>query len=648
MECDSIWKIRFSPSQPGNWSYTIVSADDQLDAEDNDGIFECAAATETDIEENPNFRGFLKVSSNKRHLTYADGTPFFWLGGTVWDGNSKNMALNGDYLTYLDDRKEKNFTVIQFLVWENNTGGSRNTGTNEAGNMFVKTWDEINVAAAQNLDQRIKLIIDRGMVPCIFFHWGRELDSTNARRNPYYRHLIARLQAYNVLWCVSGEYDYGSKENARAAGNYIDSIDGTNHLITIHPGPNEGNWSSLEDFKDDSWIDFHMLQIWWQNIAQHTINNYYLLRDKGPAKPLVFSEGNYDDPNADQSRQRRTAWQTILNGSFGFTYGCFHVWNWNEGGNGLAALNIPGCLQTTYMGNFMRTLAWHKLVPGREAGIGGVKNSAYSNEDIVVFFESGVSGYINTFPFNGKASMRWLNAVDGTVEQMDSIEAGGLVKLSSPFGINDAVLHLHGTCTENVAPKAPANLDAKVSPSDSVEITWADNADNEAGFKIEQKAGSTGTYKQMAIVAPNTTRYMGKKQTVGTIYNYRISAFNCANSSAYANEVSLTAENTVNTGQDERLQSLRIYPNPASGGDVSFSLDHGPDAMLTIVNLQGKEILKTALAGGQTLSLPQQWLGKGMYIYQLTGTFGTQCTRFWFNNIFLKIIPPPLPPATIG
>ena len=55
--------------------------------------------------------GFLKVSENRRHLVYGDGTPFLWMGDTAWAVPMR--ASDEEWEAYLADRAAKHFTLIQ-------------------------------------------------------------------------------------------------------------------------------------------------------------------------------------------------------------------------------------------------------------------------------------------------------------------------------------------------------------------------------------------------------------------------------------------------------------------------------------------------------------------------------------------------------
>jgi FG-GAP repeat len=78
-----------------------------------------------------------------------------------------------------------------------------------------------------------------------------------------------------------------------------------------------------------------------------------------------------------------------------------------------------------------------------------------------------------------------------------------------------------------------------------LQLGWADNSDNEDGFKIERKTGTTGTYSQVAVVGANVTAYTDTNLIDGAIYCYRVAAFNTAGTSAYTLEGCAAARSTI-------------------------------------------------------------------------------------------------------
>ena len=90
--------------------------------------------------------------------------------------------------------------------------------------------------------------------------------------------------------------------------------------------------------------------------------------------------------------------------------------------------------------------------------------------------------------------------------------------------------------TSDVPPNDPTNLSATAQSSTQINLSWTDNSDNETGFKIEQKSGSSGNWSEIAQVAANTTSYSDNNLTPNTQYCYQVRAYNSAGNSNYSNE----------------------------------------------------------------------------------------------------------------
>ncbi|MBX3743076.1 MAG: hypothetical protein KF712_18975 [Akkermansiaceae bacterium] len=70
-----------------------------------------------------------------------------------------------------------------------------------------------------------------------------------------------------------------------------------------------------------------------------------------------------------------------------------------------------------------------------------------------------------------------------------------------------------------------------VTPATTITLTWADNSDNETGFRIERKSGQSGTYATIATVPADTTRYTDTTAAYQAgIYIYRVTALGTADS----------------------------------------------------------------------------------------------------------------------
>jgi formylglycine-generating enzyme required for sulfatase activity len=94
-------------------------------------------------------------------------------------------------------------------------------------------------------------------------------------------------------------------------------------------------------------------------------------------------------------------------------------------------------------------------------------------------------------------------------------------------------------------PTAPSDLTAVVVPQDKINLHWTDNSDNENGFKIERKTGSTGTYVLLFTTGADVTSYSDTGLLVDKIYYYRVYAYNSAGDSDYSNEFQTSTPGTM-------------------------------------------------------------------------------------------------------
>jgi hypothetical protein len=78
-----------------------------------------------------------------------------------------------------------------------------------------------------------------------------------------------------------------------------------------------------------------------------------------------------------------------------------------------------------------------------------------------------------------------------------------------------------------------------------LQLAWTDNSNNEDGFRIERKTGTSGTFSQIASVGVNVTSYTDTSLTDGATYCYRLRAFNLAGNSAYSPEGCATVKWTL-------------------------------------------------------------------------------------------------------
>lgn len=93
-------------------------------------------------------------------------------------------------------------------------------------------------------------------------------------------------------------------------------------------------------------------------------------------------------------------------------------------------------------------------------------------------------------------------------------------------------------------PNPPSYLEDTVVSASKVTLTWSDNSDNEAGFKIERKAAG-GIYSQIKTVGKDITTYTDTGLSSDTLYYYRVRAYNNMGNSKYTEAAIRTAQETL-------------------------------------------------------------------------------------------------------
>ncbi len=104
----------------------------------------------------------------------------------------------------------------------------------------------------------------------------------------------------------------------------------------------------------------------------------------------------------------------------------------------------------------------------------------------------------------------------------------------------DAIRFVMVSSTPTLPPNAPSSLAASAVGSAQINLTWADNSNNEDNFIVSSSTVSGGPYTDIATLAASTTSYSNTGLNGGTIYYYVVRAVNAGGSSAFSNQASAT------------------------------------------------------------------------------------------------------------
>ncbi len=380
------WRVRFSPQTPGAWHFVTHSTDGS-----NDGLHGQVGSFDA-----PPYTGDLpllchgsiRAGQSGTHLVHTDGTPFFWLADTAWNGVLRAKAA--DWEVYLAERRRQGFTAIQTVITQ-----WRAFPQDAAGELaFTGTENiRINPAFYQRIDDKLAAIARHGLLPSPVLVWactphdpGHYLSAADCAHLAQYE--VARYAAYRPIWILGGDGEYRGEQAQKwiETGRAVFGESGE-QPVTMHP---RGiNWPG-EDLRNEKWLTFHSYQSGHGDGDEHLrwlqsgppAANWNI----SPVKPVINQEPNYEDHLAYHSRQpfsaqqvrRALYWSLLLSPTVGVTYGHHGIWPWMEEAgvpadhpnSGVAptwqeALQSEGATGVVHLASFFAEIDWPALRPAQ-------------------------------------------------------------------------------------------------------------------------------------------------------------------------------------------------------------------------------------------------------------------------------------------
>jgi surface protein len=210
---------------------------------------------------------------------------------------------------------------------------------------------------------------------------------------------------------------------------------------------------------------------------------------------------------------------------------------------------------------------------------------------------------------------------NGTINFVTGLEYGNDaiaprdVLISKGWIISD-VLDVNCQPIANPAPAAPSNLTTTVfkTQNTNIRIQWADNANNEDGFKVERSEDGT-TFTEIADLTANTFQHEDLQLSETTTYYYRVLAYNANGSSTFSNVAQATTG--ISTDINEKASAINVYPNPVSAYlIIDFKGKEANGAKLNLMNAIGQTI-KEVSVNATTTHIPISDIPSGYYFYQI-------------------------------
>lgn len=229
---DNTWKVRLMPTVEGEWTYQTRSNDSDLNGKT--GSFSCSPPRADN-------HGPVGIQ-NQYHFGFADGTPLFVLGTTLYNWVHRDAALQRQTL---DTLKQNPFNKVRFCIFPkwypyNHVEPPRYPYVKTGANKF--DFERFNPAYFQHIEKRLTDLEALGIqADLILFHpydrWGFS-KMTPAQDDAYLHYLIARLASFrNVWWTMANEWDFMKPaKNWDHIFQTVHKADPYGHLRGIHNG----------------------------------------------------------------------------------------------------------------------------------------------------------------------------------------------------------------------------------------------------------------------------------------------------------------------------------------------------------------------------------------------------------------------------
>jgi hypothetical protein len=437
------WRVRFMPNEAGRWRYRTIAYPGYPGLSQQRGEFQCVRGR---VGNRFTQHGAVQVARSRTHFAHADGTPFFFLGDTVWNGAL--MSAKDDWNQFLNDRVAKKFTAIQFIMespWR-----SAPTDADGRATFTGREKIEINTQAFKRIDERIDAINARGLLAVPVLIWsnhrddpGKFLPESEVIRLAKY--MIARYGAHHVIWILAGDDRYVGEnaERWKRIGRAV--FEYPRAPVMMHP---QGMQLPTDVFQSEQWIS----AIGYQSGHGDDANTLRWIHSgpvmqawsQPPLRPFLNIEPPYEDHVAYQSKQRHTDytmrracyWSLMNAPAAGLTYGAHGIWSWetsaaeplNHKGTGIAkpwheAMLLPGSTQMKYLAEFFTALPWTRLRPAQEllfAQPGADDPAKFisamrtpSGNVAIFYLPAGGEVHLRPETFSDRTKAEWFNPRDG-------------------------------------------------------------------------------------------------------------------------------------------------------------------------------------------------------------------------------------------
>jgi len=370
-----VWRVRFSPDQPGRWTFRTTCSDAaNMGLNEQSGEFLCTSALG---QSRFDHHGPVRVASDGQHLEHADRTPFFWLADTVWGGARLSEPKNWEIYGVI--RSSQNFSVAQWSVspGEDFKGQSALTGFPEKIG--------VNPEFFRALDAKVATLAEVGILSAIAPLWEPQPQAAavalpDSQASLLLRYVVARFGADPVAWVIPAGDNQKSAERWERIGREV--FGGTHHApVLVCAGKDR---RALARFATLEWVDMIGAPVPTNGSGEVLSDSQSAGAGSKAARHLIIAitpeengVGAQKGTRVTAEAVRQSSYRSLLAGhAAGITYSGHGVVDWNATvdpktvdklGAGLPfwhkALFMPAAKQMGYLAKLASSVRFCELQP---------------------------------------------------------------------------------------------------------------------------------------------------------------------------------------------------------------------------------------------------------------------------------------------
>jgi hypothetical protein len=460
--CDSadgsVFRVRFMPSRPGDYTYSVTFRQGSLEQSATGAFRATDAHRRGPVRVDRAYPWHFVWEGTGEHYFY-NGTTAFWIQG--WK-DERVIQASIDRLHRLEVNR-----IRALLAGAANIYWGEPVMTGENFTMMLRPWvaaapdsfdhpgidyTRFDVKYWQKWERMLRYARDRDVIISAILDISTHSTQAAAGSDDekrYVRYAVARLSAFsNLTWDLGDDLDtFRDEVWAHATGSAIEEWDPYHHLATSHPVHRE------HQDRGSAWFGFTSIQDWSRSQHALMLEERQIQQKAGRIIPQTNEEYGYEDhyprwapppPGDSADALRRVAWDIAMAGGYG-TAGetarrGTNIWPDTGGGwiNGRSDDTTTMLNGYAHMVDFFTSFAWWTTDPHDELVTNGAYCLAKPGDLYAIYLPDSRTTTVTLAP--GTYRAHWFSAVSGDVVPIGAVEGPAWTTPERPGSQDWAIL----------------------------------------------------------------------------------------------------------------------------------------------------------------------------------------------------------------